>query len=103
MTITQTAMALEMDRADRMKKALRVSGLTVNDVADQLEVSRNTVGSWINGRIEPRRTSVMAFAQLTGVPVEWIEFGTVPENWQGPARTQGLGVVRPEGFEPPAY
>ena len=103
MTMTQTATILEMDLADRMKKALRISGLTVNDVADALDVNRNTVGNWTNGRIEPKRASVVAFAQLTGVPAEWLEFGIVPENWEGPARTRGLGMVRPEGFEPPAY
>lgn len=44
---------LGFDLADRMRKALRVSGVTVQQMADYLGVSRNTVSTWINGHIVP--------------------------------------------------
>ena len=81
---------LEFDRADRMRKALRVSGMSVQEVADEIEVYRNTVGNWINGHTAPRPRDLRAFARVTKVPVSWLENGTLDD-------------VRPEGFEPPAY
>ncbi|WP_224751704.1 helix-turn-helix domain-containing protein [Microbacterium helvum] len=64
-----------MDLADRMTKALRHSGIGVQEMADYLEVSRNAVSSWINGRNEPRRRDLRAFALRTGYPMSWLEKG----------------------------
>ena len=63
---------LEFDLADRMRKALRVADISVNDMADYLDMSRNAVGSWINGRIVPGRATVRLFAMRCGVPYEWL-------------------------------
>jgi orotate phosphoribosyltransferase-like protein len=94
--MTMTTTELDFDRADRMRRALRISGLTVNDVAEELDVSRNTVSAWINGRIEPKRASVMAFAQLTDVPVPWLEFGMIPDGWESRPRESN---PRPSHYE----
>lgn len=67
----------EFDRADRMRKALRASGVGVQEMADYLGVSRGTISTWINGRIEPGKQSVRLWAIRTGVPYEWLETGTV--------------------------
>lgn len=68
---------LEFDMADRMRKALRVSGVGVGDAAAALEVSRNTIGAWIGGKHQPRPRDLRAFAQVTGVPIEWLRSGDV--------------------------
>lgn len=95
MTITDTK--LEFDFADRVLKAMRIAELSAVEVADALEVSRNTVGAWINGRNQPRRRDLRRFAEVTGVPLQWLETGKAPSE-------DGAGdPVRPEGFEPPAY
>ena len=73
-----TAHDLEPDLADRMRKALRVSDVGVQDMADYLGVGRNTVSTWINGRITPKVQSVRLWALRTGVPFEWLMNGESP-------------------------
>lgn len=68
----------EFDQADRLRRALRVSGIAVNDMADYLQISRNTVTAWINGRNKPRRRDLAAFALRTGFPLSWLETGMAP-------------------------
>lgn len=41
------------DLADRLRKSLRVAEISVHEMADYLEVSRNTVSAWMNGRTRP--------------------------------------------------
>ncbi len=72
--------ALEFDLADRIRKAMRVRDIGVQELADQLEVNRNTVGSWINGRIQPTARTVLAIASITGVPYEWLKTGKAPSE-----------------------
>lgn len=74
----------EMDLADRMTKALRFSGLGVQEMAERLQVSRNAVSSWINGRHAPRPRDLKAFALATGYPVAWLETGEPPHDDGGP-------------------
>ena len=59
-----------------MRRALRVSGVSVQDMAMHLRVTRNTIGNWINGRSEPRPRDLDDFALKTGVPAKWITTGT---------------------------
>lgn len=68
----------EWDTADRMRKTLRDRDIAVQEMADYLEVSRNTVSTWINGRIEPSHQTLMLWAMRTGVPVKWLETGRSP-------------------------
>ena len=66
----------EFDLADRMRKALRTSGIGVQEMADYLEVGRNTVSTWINGRIVPSAQTVRLWALRTGVSYPWLREGT---------------------------
>ena len=68
----------EFDLADRLRKSLRVSGWGVQDIADQIGVSRNTVGNWLNGRSVPCHDQLVVWSAYTGAPLEWLERGTVP-------------------------
>lgn len=54
---------------------MRDSGIGVASMALQLGVSRETIGRWINGRGEPRRGSIVAWASITGVDLKWLETG----------------------------
>ncbi len=61
------------DVADAMRKSLRgMEHLSVGDIAQQLGVSRNTVGNWLNGRVEPDERTLIAWAQITAVPYRWL-------------------------------
>lgn len=73
--------------ADRMRKSLTESGIGVSEIADELGVTRGAVGKWINGRVEPRRPTLIAWALRTGVPLEWLETGDVggKSNGRAPA------------------
>ena len=93
------AVSLEMDIADRMKKCLRVADISVQDIADRLGVARNTVSSWINGRITPplpiQKLWALEFAPY-GVTLTWLQTGEPGPSSPGP----GLPVVHRVGLEP---
>lgn len=64
------------DMADRLRKALRESGVSVQEMADFLCVNRNTVGRFINGDREPKPPTVRLWSLRTGVSYEWLLNGT---------------------------
>lgn len=74
----------EWDLPDRMRKALRVARLSVQEMAVYLDVTRNTVGNWINGRIEPSTQTLRLWALRTGVAFEWLQSGMAPAPGSGP-------------------
>jgi transcriptional regulator with XRE-family HTH domain len=65
------------DTADRMRKSLRHADVGVQEMADYLGVARNTVSTWINGRIEPSQQTLRLWALRTGVSYEWLAGGPV--------------------------
>ena len=94
----ETRFRFEFDLADRLRKALRVSGMGVSEIADKLEVGRNTVSTWINGKITPDRFTIKRFAELTDAPYEWLLNGTTPSPDGG-----GVDAEPPVGLEPTAF
>lgn len=91
MSTALNEVVLEFDLADRMRKTLRHTGISVQQMADYLGVSRNTVGSWINGHTPPDRRTILLWAMRTGVPVEWLETGQVPTTPDG----EGSSLMQP--------
>ena len=71
---------LQWDVADRLRKSLRASGVSVGDMADYLEVHRNSVGAWLNDRTRPDHRTLMLWAMRTGVPLPWLEHGESPDD-----------------------
>lgn len=80
------------DLADRMRKALRESGVGVQEMADYLGVTRSTVSTWINGRIQPSVQTLRLWALATGVPLEWLSGGHDPKL-RGEIKIPGLCPV----------
>lgn len=76
-----TASVPQWDVADRMRKAMRESGVGVQEIADYLGVARSTVSTWINGRIEPSKQTLRLWALRCGVSYEWLETGRTPTTW----------------------
>lgn len=61
----------------RLALALDYSGVSVHDMADELGVSRNTVGNYLAGRTTPHKAVLRVWALRTGVPFEWLARGEV--------------------------
>lgn len=74
-TSTEGLPVPEWDLADRLGKSLRVGGLSVQEMADYLEVHRNSVSAWINGRTPPSAQTIRLWAMRTGVPYRWLRDG----------------------------
>jgi len=64
---------------ERLRRSLKLSGLSVTDLAAYLEVHRVTVGAWLNDRAQPGPANVRLWAMQTGVPYEWLKTGNYPE------------------------
>jgi len=79
-------------RGDRLEKALKASGVQVQDMADYLGVSRQTLSSWFSGRTSPTTGVVRIWALRTGVPFLWLETGQAP-GVQGPGGGDSLPQV----------
>lgn len=75
------------DLADRMRKALRESGVSALEMADYLGVSRNTVSNWINGHARPSTAAVRLWAMRTGIPFDWLTTGMSSANGGGPSHS----------------
>ncbi len=60
---------------DRMKKTLKVSGMTRYQMADYLGVELSTVSTWMNDKIKPSTQTLRLWALKTGSPYEWLVDG----------------------------
>ena len=72
---------------DRIRKERDRLGLDQDELADVTGMSRTTISKWENGTTEPSKAGIKLLSIAFGCPEEWL----------------AAGVVRPEGFEPPAY
>ncbi len=79
----------QWDLSDRMRKCLSYSGIGVSEIATYFGVSRNTISSWINGRVEPSVQAMRLWAIKTGVDYEWLKTGEAPH----PEEDEGLADV----------
>ena len=87
---TQTAAETfdpQWDVADRLQKALRLAGMTAPEMARFLDVHRNTMNSWLNGKTAPNHRTLLLWSMKTGVPLPWLEGNETP-------------TVRRQGLEP---
>jgi len=81
-----------------MRKALQHSDVSVQEMASYLGVTRNTVGNWTNGRTGPGTQTMRLWALRTGVPLEWLLTGAIPEWGERDSNPQpDVSGVRPRG------
>ncbi len=95
---TETAVIPVFTIGDRLRKAREVTGLDMAEFANEIGVSRQTVGNAELGKVTPRKIMLKAWSMRTGVPIEWLETGTTNPHQDGP--DGGLDVVRHQGLEP---
>lgn len=62
----------EWTLGDRLRKAREHAALNQTQMADELEIARNSVGRYESGAYEPPRTVVIAWALRTGVDLDWL-------------------------------
>lgn len=55
----------------RLRAARRIAGLTQQDVADRMYVSRSLIGYWETGRRDPKISQVLAFGEAVGVRIDF--------------------------------
>ena len=68
------------DVADRMGKAMHASGVTLGEMALYLGCHRNTVTNYLRSRSKPSRATLIAWADITRFPLDWLETGEQPGN-----------------------
>lgn len=73
---------LEQTLGDRLKKSLKHADMSVADMAEYLEVHRNTITNWLADRRTPMLAILRVWAEKVGLPVEWLRNGTWPETGQ---------------------
>jgi len=95
---TNSLLDPEWDVADRMKKALRVADIGVQEMADYLGVARNTVSTWINGRITPSKQTLRLWSLRCGVRYEWLANDARPQ----PVRAEASSLPRLDSNQQPA-
>lgn len=64
---------------DRLRKSMKAQGLTVGDMADYLELHRNTISGWLADRSRPMKVFLRLWAEKTKTPLEWVVDGNWPE------------------------
>lgn len=85
--------------SDRLAKALTVAHVSNAEMAQALDVSRNTITNYTSGRTKPSRLQLREWAVRTGAPLEWLETGTLKEVGPGsldlPTSTVESGRLAP--------
>jgi transcriptional regulator with XRE-family HTH domain len=61
--------------SDRLRKARITAKISVEEMAESLRVDRSAISRWENGHTTPYHATILAYAALTGVDVDWIETG----------------------------
>ena len=69
---TRAADQWEWTLGDRMKKSLKVSGMSRDDMAEYLGVAPATISTWMNDRIHPSVQTQRLWALRTGARYEWL-------------------------------
>lgn len=65
----------EWTLGDRLAKARNAARISVEQMAAELGVSRNTVTNYEHDKTPAKRAVVRTYAATTGVPLEWLEGG----------------------------
>lgn len=74
----------------RLRLALEHAGISVQDMAAELEVSRDTMHRWTHDQAIPRRIFLQVWADRCGVPYEWL----VEDDLVRPKTSPGAGGHR---------
>lgn len=83
-----------VDIKHRIRAARDHVGLTREQLAQELQVTYETVRQWEEGEIAPRRQRFAAIAEVTGVREAWLAGGDGPMMESGSATLSAAEVSR---------
>lgn len=63
----------ETTLGERLRLSRTRAGVSVQQMADELEISRTMISRWENGHERPRRGMLLGWALRCAVPVPWLE------------------------------
>ena len=90
---------------DRLRKAREHAELEQAELAEAIDVSRATISNYERGNVSPRKIVVRQWALRTGVPFEWLMYGTEdprPVDPDGGVRLPRLDSnQQPSGYSTP--
>ena len=69
-----------MSFADRLKDARRISGLSQEDLAEQLDVSRQAVGKWEQGQAYPEVEKLLSLCGVLNTSLDALMADELPKN-----------------------
>ena len=69
-----------MSFADRLKEARRVCGLSQEDLAERLEVSRQAVGKWEQGQSYPEVEKLLTLCAVLNTSLDALMADELPKN-----------------------
>ena len=69
-----------MSFADRLKEARRICGLSQEELAEQLEVSRQAVGKWEQGNAYPEVEKLLALCAVLNTSLDALMADELPKN-----------------------
>jgi transcriptional regulator with XRE-family HTH domain len=73
--MSTTAVIPEWTLGWRLQRALAEAGVSVQEMADELGVSRGTISRWCNDHGEPSRGYLKLWSLRTGVDHDWLVSG----------------------------
>lgn len=77
---------LQQTLGDRLSKSLKYANMSHQEMAEFLEVHRNSVGAWCTDRNRVMPAILRLWSQRVGLPLEWLRDGTWPEEKAEPAK-----------------
>ena len=66
--------------ADRLRQAIRASGLTQQQLSDKTEISKSLISSYLAGRYKARSTNLHTLAVVLNVSEAWLMGYNVPRE-----------------------
>jgi transcriptional regulator with XRE-family HTH domain len=80
-----TITTLTWTTGDRMTKARKAAGISVEDMAERFAVNRHTIGRWESDKTKPTKAVLLVWSQITECPFDWLV--GIEANPFGPAVT----------------
>lgn len=84
-TENQIPEVLGQTLGDRLEKSLKYAGMTQQDMAEFLEVHRNTISGYTTGKTRMMPAIMRLWAVQVDLPLEWLRTGVWPEDPTQPA------------------
>lgn len=79
-----------MDFSSKLKKARELKNVSVDDLAEKLGVSRQTVYDWESGKSEPRKEKLYKLQQILGLDAKHHTEEFTVNNGDGESLEPGL-------------